>query len=111
MGSKRPSILSLIHFYKRHKIFNMIKSAKPIMTLNQFMIRGQVMKQYRDFLRTAKRLPDEYMRKDVLEWVRKDYRNNANIPNSQEDQIKSLLKYGDKMLKELKQNVDLATAS
>ena len=41
----------------------MIKSAKPIMTLNQFMIRGQVMKQYRDFLRTAKRLPDEYMRK------------------------------------------------
>ena len=47
----------------------------------------------------------------MLEWVRKDYRNNANIPNSQEDQIKSLLKYGDKMLKELKQNVDLATAS
>merc|ERR1719381_54496 len=91
--------------------FNMIKSAKPIMTLNQFMIRGQVMKQYRDFLRTAKRLPDEYMRKDVLEWVKADYRTNANIPNSQEDQIKSLLKYGDKMLKELKQNVDLATAT
>ena len=53
----------------------------------------------------------KFILQDVLEWVRKDYRNNANIPNSQEDQIKSLLKYGDKMLKELKQNVDLATAS
>jgi len=49
--------------------------------------------------------------KDVLEWVKADYRTNANIPNSQEDQIKSLLKHGDKMLKELKQNVDLATAT
>ena len=33
------------------------------MTLNQFMVRGQVIKQYRDFLKTAKRLPDENARK------------------------------------------------
>ena len=41
----------------------MLKSAKPVMTLNQFMVRGQVIKQYRDFLKTAKRLPDENARK------------------------------------------------
>lgn len=33
------------------------------MTLNQFMVRGQVIKQYRDFLKTAKRLPDENAKK------------------------------------------------
>ena len=41
----------------------MLKSAKPVMTLNQFMVRGQVIKQYRDFLKTAKRLPDENAKK------------------------------------------------
>lgn len=40
-----------------------MKSAKPVLTLNQFMVRGQVIKQYRDFLRTAKKLPDENMKK------------------------------------------------
>lgn len=52
-----------------------------------------------------------YVLKDVVDWVRRDFRGNATIPNAQEDQIKSLLKYGEKMLKELKQNVDLATAT
>ena len=48
---------------------------------------------------------------DIFVWVRSDFKNNASIPHSQEDQIKSLLKYGEKMLKELKNNVDLATAT
>jgi hypothetical protein len=75
------------------------------------MIRGQVIKQYRDFLRTAKKLPDENMKKDVVVWVRSDFKANASVPNSQEDQIKSLLKHGEKMLKELKQNVDVVEGS
>ena len=51
--------------FQRHRTVKlvMMKSAKPVLTLNQFMIRGQVIKQYRDFLRTAKRLPDENMKK------------------------------------------------
>ena len=48
---------------------------------------------------------------EAFMWVRSDFKANASIPNSQEDQIKSLLKHGEKMLKELKQNVDFATAS
>ena len=48
---------------------------------------------------------------DVIDWVRKDFKQYSVIPNSDEDRIKSLLKYGDKMLKDLKQNVDLSTAS
>ena len=55
---------------------------------------------------------DEYfVFQDVFEWVRRDFKANSSIPNSQEDQIKSLLKHGEKMHKELKQNVDFATAS
>ena len=88
-----------------------MKSARQILTLNQFMVRGQVIKQYRDFLRTAKRLPDQSSQNDVIDWVRKDFKQYSTIPNSEEDQIKSLLKYGEKMLKDLKQNVDFSTAS
>ena len=30
-------------------------AARQFLTLNQFMLRGQVLKQYRDFLRTVRR--------------------------------------------------------
>ena len=48
---------------------------------------------------------------DVIAWVRKDFKEYSSVPPSEEDRIKSLLKYGDKMLKDLKQNVDFSTAS
>ena len=38
-------------------------------------------------------------------------RANAKVPASDEEQVKALLQHGERMLKELKQNVDLATAS
>ena len=49
--------------------------------------------------------------KDVINWVRNDFKQHSSIPNSDEDRIKSHLKYGEKMLKDLKQNVELSTAS
>ena len=84
---------------------------KPFLTLNQFMLRGKVLKQYRQFVRTAQKLPDKRNGQDIVNWVRADFKNNSTIPHSEEDKIKSLLLYGDKMLKELKQSVDLSTAS
>ena len=39
------------------------------------------------------------------------FRMNAKVPASDEEQVKALLQHGERMLKELKQNVDLATAS
>ena len=39
------------------------------------------------------------------------FRANAKVPASDEEQVKALLQHGERMLKELKQNVDLATAS
>jgi len=40
--------------------------------------------------------------------VRSDFKQNKSIPNSKEEQIKALLNQVEKMLIELKQNVDLA---
>ena len=48
---------------------------------------------------------------DVINWVRKDFKEYSVVPPSDEDRIRSLLKYGDKMLKDLKQNVDFSSAS
>ena len=48
---------------------------------------------------------------DVINWVRKDFKDYSVVPPSDEDRIKSLLKYGDKMLKDLKQNVDFSAAT
>jgi len=42
--------------------------------------------------------------------VRSDFKQNKSIAHSEEDQIKALLYQGEKMLNELKQNVDLALA-
>jgi len=69
-----------------------------------------VLAQYRSFLRTARRLPGGE-RKEIEELVKYDFRANANVPASDEEQVKALLQHGERMLKELKQNVDLATAS
>jgi hypothetical protein len=80
------------------------------LTLGQFMLRNQVIKQYRNFIRTAKRLPDQKQSTEIIEWVRSDFKQNKSIAHSEEDQIKALLYQGEKMLNELKQNVDLALA-
>jgi len=84
--------------------------SKPILTLTQFMRRQQVIKQYRDFIRTAKRLPQDQA-EDILNWVRADFKTNSLVSPTEEEKVKSLLQQGERMLKELKQNVDLATAS
>jgi len=92
------------------QIYYVNMSGKPILTLNQFMRRGQVLAQYRKFLRTARRLPASE-REEIEDMVKYDFRMNAKVPASDEEQVKALLQHGERMLKELKQNVDLATAS
>lgn len=74
------------------------------------MLRQQVLKQYKTFLRTARRLPDKGQSAEVITWVRSDFKRHSSVPNSDEDKIKGLLNQGERMLKELKQNVDLVEA-
>lgn len=80
------------------------------LTLKQFMLRQEVLKLYRTFFRTIKLLPDKNQQADVAAWVRHDFKSNAAIANSEEERIKSLLYQGQKMLNELKNNVDFSKA-
>ena len=80
------------------------------LSLKQFLVRQQVLKLYRDFFRTSRLLPDVRQRKDVEEWVRADFKANKNVSHDHEEQIKALYYNGEKMLKELKQSVDLSKA-
>jgi len=85
-------------------------SGRKALTLKQFMVRQEVLKLYRTFFRTIRRLPDEQQKKEVAEWVRADFKNYKSIPVEEEIQIKSLIYNGEKMLRELKQSVDLSEA-
>jgi hypothetical protein len=42
------------------------------------MIRQQVLKLYRSLLRATRAIPDEEGKKEVLQWVRTDFRNNKH---------------------------------
>lgn len=80
------------------------------MTLKQFMLRGQVLKLYRDFFRTTKRIPDQRERSELQSWVRADFKRNKSVSCEDEEAIKALFYNGEKMLRELKQSLDLAKA-
>ena len=81
------------------------------LTLKQFMLRQQVLKLYRDFFRTTARLEDAGQREEIRALIRADFRANKAIDsNMEEDKVKSLMFHGQKMLQELKQNVDLSKA-
>jgi len=60
---------------------------REFLTLNQFMRRGQVLAQYRTFLRTARRLPGDQGRDDVVEMVRAEFRAKSGVPAKEEDQV------------------------
>jgi hypothetical protein len=84
--------------------------ARAALTLKQFMLRQQVIKLYRDFFRTINMLDDKGQQVELRKLVREDFKANKEVDPAQEDQIKSLMFNGEKMLRELKQSVDLSRA-
>ena len=86
-------------------------SKRVVLTLKQFMLRQEVLKLYRNFFRTIRKIPDPDQRKEVADWVRSDFKTNAKSCSlSDEDHVKSLLFQGGKSLTQLKQSVDLSIA-
>jgi len=84
--------------------------ARTALTLKQFMLRQEVLKLYRTFFRTLRQLPDKNQQVEVAQWVRTDFKSNSNIDHSQDDRIKALVYQGQKMLNELKNNVEFSKA-
>ena len=75
-----------------------------------FQVRQEVLKLYRTFFRTIRHLPDERQKSEVADWVRSDFKTHKTISVEDEVTIKNLLFNGEKMLRELKQSVDLSKA-
>ena len=84
--------------------------ARPALTLKQFMLRQEVLKLYRTLFRTLRQLPDKSQQLETAAWVREDFKANKNIDPAQEDRIKALVYQGQKMLNELKNNVEFSKA-
>jgi len=86
-------------------------AAAATLTLKQFMLRQQVIILYRDFFRTTAKLEDAGQKEEIRALIRADFRANQTLDTSlDEDKVKALLFHAEKMLQELKQNIDLSKA-
>lgn len=70
------------------------------------MLRQQVLNLYRNILRAVKQVPDKQTRLELHEWARSDFRGNRH--HADEFTIKTLINYGERWLKELQTNLNLA---
>ncbi|CAH2269006.1 LYR motif-containing protein 2 [Pararge aegeria] len=82
------------------------KLPKKTLSLKQFLLRQEVLKLYRDIIRTVKKVPDESTRLELKEWARTDFRNNKH--HNDETTIKSMLHYGRKSLEDLRKSLALS---
>lgn len=74
--------------------------------MQQFLLRQEVLKLYRDIFRTIRKVPDDSSRKELKEWTRSDFRNNLH--HTEEITIKMLLNHGKRSLSELRTSLELS---
>jgi Complex 1 protein (LYR family) len=72
----------------------------------QFLLRNEVLKLYRNILRTVKQVPDSSSQQELRTWARQDFRQNKDI--SDEMAIKMLIQHGNRSLTELKNSLSLS---
>jgi len=76
------------------------------MTLKQFMLRQEVLKLYREVLRTARKV-EPSQKSDIIYWARGDI--EMNKMQTDELVIKRLVVNGRQMLKELQSTIKKTT--
>ena len=69
------------------------------------MIRSEVLKLYRDFVRLTYKVKDQTQRQELQKWIRSDF--DANRHHANEQAIKMQLTRGKHGLRELEQTVML----
>lgn len=84
-----------------------MSSKLPSSTLNfrQFLLRTEVLNLYKTFLRTVKEIPNESSRKEMIEWIRTEFKQNKHLTD--ETSIKMMIQYGQRSLKEVESSVGL----
>lgn len=70
------------------------------------MVRNEVLKLYRQILRSIKQVPDLNSRRELQEWVRTDFKNNKH--HTDEIVIKMMIQSGRRSLNELETNLGLS---
>lgn len=70
------------------------------------MLRQEVLKLYREIFRTIRQVPDSTSRRELGEWARGDFRNNAH--HTEEIVIKMLMQHGRRSLTELQTSLNLS---
>ncbi|CAG2057658.1 unnamed protein product [Timema podura] len=85
------------------------KIPQTAMNLKQFMVRQQVLKLYRDIIRTLRDVNDETSKREILEWARTDFQKNKH--HTDEFVIKALIYHGERQLQQLQLNLSLSRAS
>ncbi|CAG9135743.1 unnamed protein product [Plutella xylostella] len=83
------------------------KIPKTALSLKQFLVRQEVLKLYREILRSIKRVPDEKTRLELREWARTDFKKNKDTTD--ETAIKAFIYYGRKSLKDLQRSLAIST--
>ncbi|XP_041351986.1 LYR motif-containing protein 2-like [Gigantopelta aegis] len=76
------------------------------MSLKRFIRRSEVLKLYRDILRTLKQVSNEEYRQELKKWARRDFENSRH--QDDEEAIKMLLTKGRMQLKELTRTLQLS---
>ncbi|RNA22295.1 LYR motif-containing 2 [Brachionus plicatilis] len=83
-----------------------MRSDKVVLNLRQFMLRQEVLKTYKDILKTCYKIDDHTYRKEIIEWTRHDFKMNKHL--SDETGIKISLTRAKMSLKELTTSIDMA---
>ena len=77
-----------------------------VMSFKRFMLRTEVLKLYRDFLKTLRKVSNEGDRRELREWVRQDFKRHKDF--EEEEVIRMMLTKGKKSLEEIKNTIALS---
>lgn len=72
----------------------------------KFMLRTEVLKLYRNILRTVRKIPDEHYRNEMRQWARDDFKKQKHLTD--ELTIQMMINRGQMSLRELEQSLNLA---
>lgn len=83
-----------------------LQNSKPILSLQQFILKQEVKNLYRTIFKTIRAVPGENHQNELKEWARRDFRNNSTVTD--EITIRMHINYGKRCLKELQNSLALS---
>ncbi|KAI0209579.1 LYR motif-containing protein 2 [Lamellibrachia satsuma] len=73
------------------------------LSFKRFLLRSEVLRLYRQIMKTLRHMPSEIDRQELMSWARHDFRKNKH--ETDEELIRMMLTRGRLTLKELSQTI------